>query len=199
MADIDPKDVKRLRDETDAGMMECKKALVDAGGHYEKAKQLLRERGQQKADKVAGKEATVGWLGSYVHNTGKVGALVELCCNTDFVASNSEFQELLRELAIGIVAFNPKYGSKDQVPAPVVEEEKAKYAADVKGKPPEIAEKILQGKLDKNLFSQQCLLSMPYPKEDVFKGSYGDLVRAKIAKLGENIVLRRFVRMELGG
>lgn len=198
MAEVTAAMVKELRERTGLGMMDCKKALSDTGGNYDKAKELLKSKHLAKADKVAGKEATVGWVGAFVHTTGKVGALVELACNTDFVAKNTEFQELLKELAIGVVAFNPKYASKDQVPADIVAEEKKKYEADVKGKPPQIAEKILEGKLDKNLYAVNCLLSMPYPKEDIFKGTYGELVKAKIAKLGENIVLRRFVRMELG-
>ena len=198
MADIDAKVVMKLRAETDAGMMECKKALTESGGNYDKAKELLKAKGQAKADKVAGKEATVGWLGAYVHNTGKLAAIVELACNTDFVAKNQEFQDLIRELAIGVVAFNPKYASKDQVPADIVAEEKKKYENDVKGKPPQIAEKILEGKMDKNLYAQVCLMSMPFPKEDIFKGTYGEFVKTKIAKLGENIILRRFHRMELG-
>jgi elongation factor Ts len=197
MAEIDAKLVAKLRAETDAGMMDCKKALTESNGNYDKAKEFLKSKHLAKADKVAGKEATVGCIGSFVQG-GRYGALVELACNTDFVVKNDEFQELLKELAIGVVAFNPKYASKDQIPADIVAEEKKKYENDVKGKPPQIAEKIIEGKLDKNLYAVNCLLSMPYPKEDVFKGTYGDLVKAKIAKLGENIVLRRFIRMELG-
>src|SRR5262245_19056459 len=135
MADIDPKQVMKLRAETDAAMMDCKKALSDAGGDFDKAKKLLAERGLKKADKAAGKaagkEATVGCIGAYVHG-GRVGSLVELACNTDFVAKNDEFQARLKELAIGVTAFNPKYIYKEQVPAPVLAEEKAKYEADVK-------------------------------------------------------------------
>jgi len=187
----------KLRAETDAGMMDCKKALADADADYEKAKKLLAERGQKRADKAAAKEATVGCIGAYVHG-GRVAALVELACNTDFVAKNEEFQALLKELAIAVAAFNPKYIYKEQIPAPLLTEEKAKYEGDVKGKPPQIAEKILEGKLEKNLFSQLCLMHMPFPKEDLFKGSYGDYVKSKIAKLGENVVVRRFYRMELG-
>lgn len=198
MADIDAKLVMKLRAETDASMMECKKALSEAGGNFDKAKEILKKRLGEIADKKAGKEATVGAIGSYVHTTGKIGALVEVGCNTDFVAQNAEFQGLLKELAIGVVAFSPKYVSKEIVPAELVAEERKKYEGDVKGKPPEIAQKILDGKLDKNFYSQVCLLSMPYPKEDIFKGTYGDYVKQWIGKLGENIVLRRFVRMELG-
>ncbi|MBI2932154.1 MAG: elongation factor Ts [Planctomycetes bacterium] len=196
--EIDAKTVMKLRSETDAGMMECKKALQETAGDFSKAKELLKKWGQVKVEKLADRAAVVGAIGAYVHNTGKVGALIELACNTDLVAKNAEFQELLRELAIGVVAFNPKWVSKDQVPKDLVDEEKKKFEAEVKGKPPQIAEKILEGKLEKNLFSQACLLSMPFPKEDMFKGTYGEYLKSKIAKLGENIVLRRYVRMELG-
>jgi elongation factor Ts len=195
---IDPKLVQQLRAMTGAGIMDCKKALEKTGGDLEQAVKELAASGLAKVEKAAAREATVGWIGSYVHNNGKVGALVELGCNTDFVAKNEEFQWLLKELAIGVVAFNPKYVGREQVPAGLLDEEKKKYEADVKGKPPQIAEKILEGKLDKNFFSTMCLMSMPYPKEDVFQGTYGDLVKSKIARLGENIVLRRFVRLELG-
>jgi elongation factor Ts len=201
MADIDPKQVMKLRAETDASMMECKKALVEADGAFEKAKEILRKRLGEIADKKSGKETAAGAIGSYVHLTegvGRVGALVELGSNTDFVAKNPEFQSLLRDLAVAVAAFNPKYVSKDQIPAVILDEEKKKYEGDVKGKPPQIAEKILDGKLEKNVYSQLCLLHMPYPKEDEFKGTYGELIRSKIAKLGENIVVRRFHRMELG-
>jgi len=201
MADIDPKQVMKLRAETDASMMVCKQALVEADADYDKAKEILRKRLGEIADKKAGKETAAGAIGSYVHMTegvGRVGALVELGSNTDFVVKNPEFQSLLRDLAVAVAAFNPKYVSKDQIPAVIVDEEKKKYEADVKGKPPQIAEKILDGKLEKNLFSQLCLLHMPYPKEDEFKGTYGELIKSKIAKLGENLVVRRFHRMELG-
>ena len=201
MADIDPKQVMKLRGETDASMMECKKALVEAAGDFAKAKEFLRKRLGEIADKKAGKETTAGAIGTYVHVTegvGRVGALVELGSNTDFVAKNPEFQALLRDLAVAVAAFDPKYVSKDQIPAVILDEEKKKYEADVKGKPPQIAEKILDGKLEKNLYSRLCLLHMPYPKEDEFKGTYGELIKAKIGKLGENLVVRRFHRMELG-
>ena len=201
MPDIDPKQVMKLRAETDASMMVCKQALVEADADYDKAKEILRRRLGEIADKKAGKETAAGAIGTYVHTTegvGRVGALVELGSNTDFVVKNPEFQSLLRDLAVAVAAFNPKYVSKDQVPAVIVDEEKKKYEGDVKGKPPQIAEKILDGKLEKNLYSQLCLLNMPYPKEDEFKGTYGELIKTKIAKLGENLVVRRFHRMELG-
>lgn len=198
----DPKDVARLREETGAGMMDCKRALDESKGDFAKAKEAIRKKGLEKADMIAskgGSEVKEGRIGAYLHTTGKIGAMVELTCQTDFVAKGDDFQELLRELAVAVAAFNPMVVSKDQLPAALVEEEKAKYANDVKGKPPEIAAKILEGKMEKNLYSQKCLLSMPYPKEDKFKGSYGDLIKSKVALIKENIVLRRFVRMELGG
>ena len=201
MAEIDPKQVMKLRAETDASMMVCKQALVEAGADYDKAKEILRKRLGEIADKKAGRETAAGAIGSYIHLTegvGKVGSLVELGSNTDFVVKNPTFQALLRDLAVAVAAFDPKYVSKEQVPAELLAEEKKKYEADVKGKPPQIAEKILEGKLEKNLYSRLCLLHMPYPKEDEFKGTYGELIRSIIAKIGENIVVRRFHRMELG-
>ncbi|HZN63159.1 MAG TPA: elongation factor Ts [Planctomycetota bacterium] len=201
MPDIDPKQVMKLRQETDASMMVCKQALVEAAADYDKAKEILRKRLGEIADKKAGKETAAGAIGSYIHTTegvGRVGSLVELGSNTDFVVKNQDFQALLRDLAVAVAAFDPKYVSKDQVPAELLAEEKKKYEGDVKGKPPQIAEKILEGKLEKNLYSRLCLLHMPYPKEDEFKGTYGELIRSMIAKIGENIVVRRFHRMELG-
>lgn len=197
----DPKDVARLREETGAGMMDCKRALDESKGDFAKAKETIRKKGLEKADMIAqkGGEVKEGRIGSYIHSTGKVAAMVELTCQTDFVAKGDDFNELLREFAVAVAAFSPLVVSKDQLDPKLVEEEKAKYANDVKGKPPEIAAKILEGKMEKNLYSQKCLLSMPYPKEDKFKGTYGDFLKSKVALIKENIVLRRFVRMEVGG
>ncbi len=197
----DPKDVARLREETGAGMMDCKRALDETKGDFAKAKESIRKKGLEKADMIAqkGGEVKEGRIGSYIHSTGKVAAMVELTCQTDFVAKGDDFNELLREFAVAVAAFSPLVVSKDQLDPKLVEEEKAKYANDVKGKPPEIAAKILEGKMEKNLYSQKCLLSMPYPKEDKFKGTYGDFLKSKVALIKENIVLRRFVRMEVGG
>jgi elongation factor Ts len=206
MANIDAKTVNDLRLETGAGMMDCKKALEEASGDKSKAKEILKKKGLEKADNIAAKGAAgtgpkEGRIGTYIHSTGKVAAMIELNCDTDFVAKNEEFQALMKDLAVAVCAFEPIAVSKDQVPADVVEAEKAKYANDVKGKPPEIAAKILDGKMEKNLYAKipgGVLLSMPYPKEDEFKGTYGDLLKSKVAKLKENIQLRRFVRMEVG-
>jgi len=206
MANIDAKAVNDLRLETGAGMMDCKKALEEAAGDKGKAKEILKKKGLEKADNIAAKGAggtgpKEGRIGTYIHSTGKVAAMIELNCDTDFVAKNEEFQALMKDLAVAVCAFEPIAVSKDQIPAEVVEAEKAKYANDVKGKPPEIAAKILDGKMEKNLYAKipgGVLLSMPYPKEDEFKGTYGDLLKSKVAKLKENIQLRRFVRMEVG-
>jgi elongation factor Ts len=205
MASIDAKTVNDLRLETGAGMMDCKRALEEAGGDRNKAKEIIKKKGLEKAENIAAKGAgsavKEGRIGTYIHSTGKVGAMVELTCDTDFVAKNEEFMTLMKELAVAVAAFDPLVVSKDQLPADVVEAEKAKYANDVKGKPPEIAAKILDGKMEKNLYAKipgGVLLSMPYPKEDEFKGTYGDLLKSKVAKLKENIQLRRFVRMEVG-
>ena len=206
MANIDAKTVNDLRLETGAGMRDCKKALEEANGDRNKAKEILKKKGLEKADNIAAKGAgrtgpKEGRIGTYIHSTGKVAAMIELNCDTDFVAKNEEFQALMKDLAVAVCAFEPIAVSKDQVPADVVEAEKAKYANDVKGKPPEIAAKILDGKMEKNLYAKipgGVLLSMPYPKEDEFKGTYGDLLKSKVAKLKENIQLRRFVRMEVG-
>ncbi|HLY75897.1 MAG TPA: elongation factor Ts [Planctomycetota bacterium] len=202
MANIDAKTVNDLRLETGAGMMDCKRALEEAGGDRNKAKEIIKKKGLEKAENIAAKGvgSTVkeGRIGTYIHSNGKVGAMVELTCDTDFVAKNEEFQSLMKELAVAVAAFDPMVVSKDQLPADLVEIEKAKYANDIKGKPPEIAAKIIEGKMEKNLYAQKCLLHMPYPKEDEFKGTYGDFLKSKVAKLKENIALRRFVRMEVG-
>ena len=203
MADIDAKLVNELRQETGAGMMDCKKALVEANGDKNKAKEILKKRGLEKADNIALKGAEKGGpkegrIGVYVHTTGKIAAMVELTCETDFVAKNEAFQDLLKELAVAVCAFEPVAVSKDDLPKELVEEERKKYENDIKDKPPEIAAKIIEGKMEKNLYAQKCLLHMAFPKEEKFKGSYGDFLKSKVAALKENLVLRRFQRMEVG-
>jgi elongation factor Ts len=203
MANIDAKTVNTLRMETGAGMMDCKKALEESAGDMARAKEILKKKGLEKADNIAAKSGEKGGpkegrVGVYLHTTGKVAALVELTCETDFVAKNEEFQDLLKELTLAVVAFSPAAVSKEDLPKELVDEERRKYENDVKGKPPEIAAKIIEGKLEKNLYSQKCLLSMPFPKEEKFKGSYGDFLKSKVASLKENLVVRRFHRMEVG-
>src|SRR5258706_11541398 len=203
MANIDAKTVNDLRLETGAGMMDCKRALEESAGDKTKGNEIIRKKRLEKADNSAAKGAAgagpkEGRIGTYIHSTGKVAAMVELNCDTDFVAKNEEFLALLKDLAVAVAAFDPMVVSKDQLPADLVETEKAKYVNDIKGNPPEIAAKIIEGKMEKNLYAQKCLLNMPYPKEDEFKGNYGDFLKSKVAKLKENIQLRRFVRMEVG-
>lgn len=190
--------VQKLRRETGAGVMDCKRCLEEAGGDFEKAREAIRKKGLESAAGKAGKATKAGRIGVYVHGDGVGAAMVEVTCETDFVAKNAEFQDLLKELAVAVYGFNPLALTKDDLPPDLVEEEKKKYEADIQGKPPQIAQKILEGKLEKNLYSQKCLLHMPFPKEDKFKGTYGDFLKSKIALLKENIVVRRFCRMEAG-
>ncbi len=188
--------VNKLRQETGAGVMDCKRSLEETKGDYEKAKEAIRKKGLESAAGKAGKATKAGRIGVYVHGGGVGASLVELTCETDFVAKNEEFQDLLKELAMAVYGFSPAALAKEDLPKELVEEEKKRYEADIQGKPPAIAEKIVEGKLEKNLFSQKCLLHMPFPKEEKFKGTYGDFIKSKIAVLKENIVVRRFCRME---
>jgi len=188
--------VQKLRQETGAGVMDCKRCLEEAGGDFEKAREAIRRKGLESAAGKAGKATKVGRIGVYVHGGGVGAALVEVTCETDFVAKNEEFQDLLKELAMAVYGFNPVALSKEDLPREMVEEEVKKYEAELRGKPPQIAQKIIEGKLEKNLYSQKCLLHMPFPKEEKFKGTYGDFIKSKIAILKENIVVRRFCRME---
>ncbi len=199
---IDAKLVSELRQETSAGVMECKRALSEANGDSAKAKELLKKWGADRGAKLEGKAVKEGRIGVYLHTTGKVAAMLELACETDFVAKNEEFQDLLKELTLAVCAFSPVGITKEDLPKELVEEEKKKYEGDLKGKPPEIAVKIVEGKLEKNLYSKVpggCLLHMAFPKEDKFKGTYGDFLKSKVALLKENLVVRRFHRMEVGG
>jgi elongation factor Ts len=195
---ITAKDVAALRARTGAGMMDCKKALEEASGDLEKAVDILRKKGITRAEKRAGRGATQGVIGSYIHFTGTVGVLVELNCETDFVARTEEFQSLARELAIHIASANPIAVSADQVPAEMIEREKAIYRDQAKesGKPAAVQEKMAEGKL-KKFFEERVLLEQPYVKDD--KQKVGDLVKAVSGKVGENVVVRRFARLDIGG
>ena len=195
---IDPKTVMQLRGETGAGVLEARKALDETQGDYEKAKLLLRQRGIDKAIKKQSRITGVGRVGSYIHGNNKVGTMVELCCETDFVAKNEEFLELLRDLCLQVAGASPQVVSRDQIPAEEVEIEKKKFEKDLAGKPPEIAAKILEGKLGKAFFAQRCLLDQPFLNPGKFDGTVSDMIKAKITKFGENITVRRFVRFEAG-
>ena len=189
--------IKKLREATGAGMMDVKRALEDAGWDEEKAVQLLRERGAMKAANNADREAREGIIGHYIHHNQRVGVLVELNCETDFVARNELFQNLAKDLAMHIAMMNPRYVSAEEIPAEELEKERQIYiqAALNEGKPQQIAEKIAEGRLKKYL-EEVVLLEQPFVKDDKVKVK--ELIQQAIAKIGENIVVRRFCRFELG-
>lgn len=189
--------IKKLREATGAGMMDVKKALEDAGWDEEKAVQLLRERGAMKAAKKAEREAREGIIGHYIHHNQRVGVILELNCETDFVARNEVFQNLAKDLAMHIAMMNPRYVSAEEIPAEELEKERQIYiqAALNEGKPQQIAEKIAEGRLKKYL-EEVVLLEQPFVKDDKVKVK--ELIQQAIAKTGENIVVRRFCRLEVG-
>jgi elongation factor Ts len=189
--------VKELRQATGAGVMDCKEALEANAGDLDKAVAYLREKGMEDAAKRAGREAKEGLIGSYIHAGSRVGALVEVNCETDFVAKTDEFQELAHDLAMQVVAAKPSYLTPEHVPAAVLEEEKAKYREEMQdsGKPDHIIERIVEGKVQK-FYEETCLTEQPFIKDTAI--TVGDLVKQKNALLGENIVIRRFARLEIG-
>ena len=188
--------IKDLREKTGAGMMECKKALTESNGDFEKAVDLLRQKGLSTALKKAGRIASEGVIDSYMH-MGKIGVMVKVNCETDFVARTDDFRELTKDIAMHIAATNPLYLSKEDIPQDAIEREKAIYRAQVKDKPPHVVEKIIEGKLEK-FYTEACLLEQLFVKDPEQKQRIRDIITEKIAKLGENIVLRRFVRFQLG-
>ena len=192
--------VKALRDETGAGMMDCKQALQEAEGDLERAKQLLREAGKAGVQKRAGRSATQGVVDAYLHTPDpnlppKLGVLVELDCETDFVAATDEFQRLAHEIALHIAVADPTYLRREHVPADLVERERAIYAAQAEGKPAQIVERIVEGKLQ-DFYKQVVLLDQPYIRDD--KQTIQDLLDGYSAKVREKLVLRRFVRFKVG-
>lgn len=194
---IAAKDVSALRQRTGAGMMDCKKALEETGGDIDKAVDLLRKKGIARAEKRAGRAAQEGAVGSYVHFNNKVGVLVEVNCETDFVARTEDFQNLVRDLALHVASAKPVAVSAEDLPADVVAKERAIYEAQVaeSGKPEQVRGKIVDGKL-KKFYQESVLLDQAFVKDD--KKSVGDLVKEVSGKLGENVVVRRFARFELG-
>ncbi len=189
--------VKELRERTGAGMMECKKALQETGGDFEKAVDALRKSGIAKADKRAGRAASEGRVESYIHPGNRVGVLVEVNCETDFVARTDDFGDLCRNLAMQVAAAGAEFLKAEDVPADRIAREREIFAAQLvaEGKPANIVDKIVEGKL-KKFFSEICLLDQPYIKDD--KLTIADLVKAASAKTGENVQVRRFVRFRLG-
>jgi len=197
VAEISANAVKELREKTGAGMMDCKKALAETAGDFAKAEEFLRKKGLASAAKKAGRLASEGAVGSYVHMGGKIGVLVEVNSETDFVARTDAFQALVKDVAMHIAAAAPQYVRREEVPAEIVakELEIAKAQFQDQKKPEAIIEKIAQGKVDK-FFKEVCLLEQPFVKDD--KKSVQEMINDQVAKIGENIQIRRFARFVLG-
>jgi elongation factor Ts len=196
----DAKTVMELRERTGAGVMDCKAALQASEGNLDKAVELLRTKGLADAKKREGREAKEGLVASYLHPDGKLGALIEVNCETDFVAKTDAFRELVRDLAMQVAATNPTYVSRDDVPATVLEKEREIYRtqmADQK-KPPQVIDKIVEGKLEK-FFSDQCLLEQVFVRDSTGKTTIKDLVDLTNSKTGERVVVKRFARFRIGG
>ncbi len=195
MAEITAQLVKTLREKTNVGMMECKAALSEANGDLEAAETILRKKGIAKAEKKADRQAKEGIVASYIHLGGRVGVLIEVNCETDFVAKNENFQAFVKDVTLHIAAASPKYLSREDVPEALIAKEREIAAEQVKGKPENIVDKIVQGKLEK-IYADLCLLEQAYIKDD--SKTITDIVKGKIAELGENIVIRRFIRYAVG-
>lgn len=195
MSDISPQLVRELREKTNAGMMDCKRALTEAGGDMAKAEDILRAKGIASAGKKASRSAKEGTIASYIHLAGKVGVLVEVNCETDFVAKNENFRDFVKDITLHIAATNPVCVSRDQVDTAQIEREKAIYRQQVEGKPANIVDKIVEGKVEK-FYGTVCLMEQPFIKNPDM--TISDLVKAKITELGENIVIRRFTRYMVG-
>ena len=201
MAEITAAAVKQLREKTGAGMMECKNALVESAGDENKAIDILRERGLASAKKREGRIAAEGIVGSYIHMGGKVGVLVELNCETDFVARGDEFQQLVKDIAMHVAAAEPRFVTRDEIPAPVLEKERDIARAQAKNdpknanKPDQVVEKIVEGRLNK-FYEESVLVDQPFVKDPA--KTVGELVTEKTAKTGERIAIRRFTRYKMG-
>lgn len=194
---VDAKSVKALREQTGAGVMDCKRALTEADGDFQKAVEILRRRGAATAEKKAGRAAKEGLIGSYVHFGGRIGVLVELNCETDFVANTEEFQSLAKDLAMQVASARPLYVSKEDVPEEVISKEREIYREQAigEGKPEKVIDRIVEGKL-KKFYQQFCLLEQPFIKDDEI--TVAERIQRAVANLGENIVVRRFVRYQVG-
>jgi elongation factor Ts len=197
MAEIKAAMVKQLREKTGAGMMDCKKALLEVNGDMDKALEFLRKKGLATAQKRAGRAMTEGRIQSYIHMTGKLGVMVEVNCETDFVAKNEDFQEFAKNIAMHIAASNPLGIKPEDISEEIVESEKDIYRAQAldMGKPENILDKIVEGKL-KKFYQENCLLNQPFVRDPDI--SVADLMNELIAKIGENITIKRFVRYQIG-
>lgn len=197
MVTISSDSVKELREKTGAGIMDCKRALADSGGDIDKAVDFLRQKGLSAAAKKASRETKEGVISSYIHGAGKIGVLVEVNCETDFVARNSEFQELVKDIAMQIAASNPSYVQREDVPADVLDKERSIYRIQAResGKPENVLDKIVEGRVEK-FYLESCLLEQSFIKDPSV--TIKDMVQQKIAKIGENITVKRFTRYQLG-
>ena len=184
-----------LRSDTGAGMMDCKKALVEADGDAEQALTILRKKGISSAAKKVGRETTEGLIAQYVHLGGKVGVLIEINCETDFVAKTEDFEQLARDLCMQIAATDPQYVVREEVPEEILDKEREIAASQAGKKPPHVIQKIVDGKIEK-VYQSICLIEQPFVKNP--DQSIKDLLTEKISKLGENIIVRRFTRYQLG-
>ena len=193
--EINPQLVKQLREKTNAGFMDCKRALAESGGDLQKAEAILRTKGMTSAGKKASRATKEGIVASYIHLQGKVGVLVEVNCETDFVARNENFRDFVKDITLHIAAAHPLYVNREQVSSKIVEAERAIYEAQVKEKPANVVSKIVEGKLDK-FYSTVCLLEQAFIKNP--DQTIKELLNAKITELGENIVIRRFTRYLVG-
>jgi len=198
MSEISAEMVKNLRTATNAGILDCKKALTDADGDFEKAVEILRKKGLSSAAKKASRDTKEGIIGHYIHSGAKMASLVELNCETDFVARTEQFQQLAKDLALHVVAARPQFLSRENVPQDLIAREKNIYREQMvsSGKPAQVIDKIVEGKLDK-WYSEACLLEQPFVKDPDVK--IQDLLTSAIASLGENIKIGRFERLEIGG
>lgn len=193
MADISS--VTKLREETGAGILECKNALDEVKGDFQKALEIIKKKGVAKAAKKDQRTTAEGRIGSYIHTNGKLGVLVEVNCETDFVARNETFQQFLKDICMQVAAAKPIAVKREDIPAHVVEEQKKIFLEEAKGKPENIAEKITTGKMD-SFYKERCLLEQPFIKDNA--KTIQDLLIANIAKIGENIKINRFIRFEVG-
>jgi elongation factor Ts len=196
MTTISSEMVRDLREKTGAGMLDCKNALSESKGDFQKAVILLRQKGLASAAKKVGRTASEGIIGSYIH-MGKIGVMVEMNCETDFVARTDDFKQLVKDIAMHIAAANPLYLSREDVPQNIMEQEREIYRAQIADKPQHVIEKIVEGKLEK-FYSDNCLLEQIFIKDPGQKQKIKDLIAENVARLGENIVIRRFVRFQLG-
>jgi elongation factor Ts len=201
MAEIKPSAVKSLREKTGAGMLDCRNALVEAAGDEDQAVEILRKKGMATAGKKAGRVTAEGVVGSYIHMGGKVGVLVEINCESDFVARGDEFQQLVKDVAMHVAASDPRYTNRDEVPAGELEKEREILREQLKndpknaGKPDDVINKIIEGRLNK-FFEENVLVDQPFVKDP--SKTVGELVAEKIASIKENITIRRFTRYKMG-